>query len=109
METLQSVASNPTVALKGLPDFISRSIDNARIVEAPFYHLEFDQVFPPDLYPAMLAALPVSADYRPMHGRSKGNDMADGTHTRVKMDLFPEYIRHLPPEKRAIWAPVGAA
>src|SRR5437879_475113 len=99
METLQSVASDPTRALDGLADFISRSIDNARIVEVPFYHLEFAQVFPPDLYPAMLAALPVSEDYRPMHGRSKGNDMADGTHTRVKMDLFPEYIRHLPPKK----------
>ena len=36
-----------------------------------------------------------------MSGRSKGNDLADGTHTRVKIDLFPEYIRHLPAEKRA--------
>jgi hypothetical protein len=53
--------------------------------------------------------LPVAADYRPMHGRSKGHDLSDGTHTRVKIDLFPEYIRHLPPEKRALWDVVGRA
>ena len=37
--------------------------------------------------------MPEARDYRPMHGRSKGHDLADGTHTRVKIDLFPEYIR----------------
>ncbi len=42
-------------------------------------------------------------------GRSKGHDLTDGTHTRVKIDLFPEYIRALPPEKRAVWDVVGRA
>ena len=44
-----------------------------------------------------------------MHGRSKGHDLDDGTHTRVKIDLFPEYIRNLPPQKRALWDVVGRA
>ena len=44
-----------------------------------------------------------------MHGRSKGHDLADGTHTRVKIDLFPEYIRHLTTEKRTLWDVVGRA
>ena len=57
----------------------------------------------------MLAAMPMAADYRPMSGRSKGHDLADGTHTRVKIDLFPEYVRGLPPEKRAVWDVVGRA
>ena len=57
----------------------------------------------------MLANMPEATDYRPMHGRSKGHDLADGTHTRVKIDLFPEYIRHLPPQKRAVWDVVGRA
>jgi hypothetical protein len=57
----------------------------------------------------MLTAMPQSSDYRPMSGRAKGNDLVDGTHTRVKIDLFPEYIRGLPPEKRAVWDVVGAA
>jgi glycosyltransferase involved in cell wall biosynthesis len=44
-----------------------------------------------------------------MHGRSKGHDLDDGTHTRVKIDLFPEYIRNLPTEKRALWEVIGRA
>jgi hypothetical protein len=92
-----------------LADFVAQSIDAARAVEKPFFHLEFDRVFPDDIYAQMLALMPVTADYRPMHGRSKGHDLEDGTHTRVKMDLFPEYIRNLPAEKRALWDVVGRA
>src|SRR5438105_4317332 len=76
---------------------------------APFQHLVLDRVFPDDVYTAMLAAMPVALDYRPMSGRAKESDMADGTHTRVKIDLFPEYLRSLPPEKRTIWDVVGRA
>jgi len=79
------------------------------VVMEPFYHLEFVGIFPALVYAAMLQALPRNTDYRPMHGRSKGNDLADGTHTRVKIDLFPEYIRNLPPQKRELWDIVGRA
>src|SRR6266853_6493140 len=53
--------------------------------------------------------MPVAADYRPLRGQNQCNVLPDGTPTRVKIDLFPEYIRHLPPEKRAIWDVVGRA
>jgi hypothetical protein len=92
-----------------LADFIAQSVDGARAVEKPFYHLEFDRVFPDDVYAQVLRLMPESRDYRPMHGRSKGHDLDDGTHTRVKIDLFPEYIRNLPPEKRAFWDMIGRA
>lgn len=92
-----------------LADFLALSIEAARAVEKPFFHLEFDRVFPDDIYAQILALIPESRDYRPMHGRSKGHDLDDGTHTRVKIDLFPEYIRNLPPEKRALWDVVGRA
>ena len=92
-----------------LADFLAQSIEAARAVEKPFFHLEFDRVFPDDIYAQILALIPESRDYRPMHGRSKGHDLDDGTHTRVKIDLFPEYIRNLPPEKRALWDVVGRA
>ena len=45
----------------------------------------------------MLAAMPVAADYRPLRCENWCNVLPDGTPTRVKIDLFPEYIRHLPP------------
>lgn len=96
-------------AVERLCNFVVASVGAAGASDAPFYHLDLDRVFPDDIYAAMLASMPEAADYRPMHGRSKGHDLADGTHTRVKIDLFPEYIRHLPPEKRAVWDVVGRA
>ncbi len=96
-------------AVRQLADYVARSVDAARAVEKPFFHLEFDRVFPDDLYREILRLMPESRDYRPMHGRSKGHDLDDGAHTRVKIDLFPEYIRNLPHEKRALWDIVGRA
>jgi hypothetical protein len=93
-------------AVARLADFVAQSVESARAVEAPFYHLEFDRVFPDDVYAQILALKPEASDYRPMHGRSKTNDENP---TRVKIDLFPEYIRNLPPEKRALWDVVGRA
>src|SRR3981189_1088099 len=92
-----------------LGQFIPSSVNAGRASEAPFYHLVFDRIFPDDVYNAMLTAMPVAADYRPMSGRSKAHDLQDGTHTRVKIDLFPEYVRSLPAEKRAVWGVVGRA
>lgn len=96
-------------AVERLAFFVAQSIDAARAVEKPFFHLEFDRVFPDDVYAQILALMPELRDYRPMHGRSKGLDLDDGTHTRVKIDLFPEYIRNLPSAKRALWDVVGRA
>jgi len=96
-------------AVERVSQFVAGSIDAARACDAPFHDLVLDQVFPDDVYAAMLTAMPEVSDYRPMSGRSKALDTADGTHTRVKLDLFPEYIRHLPPEKRGIWDIVGSA
>ena len=83
-------------AVRDLKDFVARSVGAAKIVETPFYHLELANVFPDDLYSRLLDLKPDAADYRPMHGRSKSKN-ADAPPTRVKIDLFPEYIRHLRP------------
>jgi hypothetical protein len=95
--------------VEDLTAFVADSVDSARVVDAPFYHLELDRVFPEHTYAAMLAAMPVTADYRRMSGRRKEDVREDGTPTRVKIDLFPEYIRSLPAEKRPIWDVVGRA
>lgn len=108
-QTVTPAPRNRALAVAALSDEVARAVDAARAVEAPFFHLELDRVFPGDVYARMLALMPEASDYRPMHGRSKGHDLADGTHTRVKIDLFPEYIRHLPPQKRALWDVVGRA
>src|SRR5262249_20482812 len=85
------------------------NIEAGRAFEKPFFHLQFDNVFPGDVYAAMIEHMPSSADYRPLPGRNKGNIREDGTSTRVKIDLFPEYTRHLPEPKRTVWDTVGRA
>jgi hypothetical protein len=108
-QTISLRASNRKLAIERLRDHVVAAVETAVHNDAPFTHLVLDGVFPGDVYAAMLANMPQAADYRPMHGRAKGHDLADGTHTRVKIDLFPEYIRHLPPEQRAVWSVVGRA
>lgn len=87
--------------------FVVESVNQAHAAAAPFFHLEFHRFFPDDIYRQMIATLPVSDDYRPMSGRSKDSNRPDGAPTRVKIDLFPEYIRFLPREKRVVWDLVG--
>ncbi len=96
-------------AVAKLSSEVVANIEAARAAETPFFHLQFDRVFPDDVYAAMIAQMPSSADYRPLPGRNKGNIREDGTSTRVKIDLFPEYTRHLPPAKRTVWDVVGHA
>jgi hypothetical protein len=108
-QTLELRSGDRRLAVERLCNFIVTSVDAASSSDAPFTHLVFARVFPDDVYESMLANMPEATDYRPMHGRSKGHDLADGTHTRVKIDLFPEYIRHLPPQKRGVWDVVGRA
>jgi len=100
---------NRSSEVRSLIDAVVANVEAARAVEKPFYHLEFDRVFPDGVYAQMIAAMPSAADYRPLPGRNGGNLREDGTSTRVKIDLFPEYIRHLNPEKRAVWDLVGRA
>ena len=95
-------------SVKEVTEFVADAVRQARSGNAPFYHLQFDRVFPPDFYEEMLRTMPDENDYRPMSGKTKmGSSRSDGKPTRTKIDLFPEYIRHLPPEKFAVWDLVG--
>jgi hypothetical protein len=95
--------------VNALVEAVVANIEAGRAVERPFFHLQFDRVFPDDIYARMIAAMPAAADYRALPGRNNGNIRPDGTSTRVKIDLFPEYIRHLTPDKLRIWDVVGRA
>src|SRR5580693_8128185 len=106
-QSVELTAGGRKLAAERLREFVVGAVDAAPAYETPFYHLVLDHVFPEDVYAAVLANMPSASDYRPMHGRSKGLDLADGTHTRVKIDLFPEYIRHLRADQRQTWDAVG--
>jgi hypothetical protein len=100
---------NRRQAVAELTGFLVNSVEQARAVEKPFYHLEFDRVFPDDIYAAMLREMPQAGDYRALPGRGNVNILDDGSSTRVKIDLFPEYIRRMPMQKRELWDVVGRA
>jgi len=102
MEKSESVAN--------LIQFVVDSVRQAPADDAPFHHLQFQRIFPDDFYAQMVEAMPVAEDYRAMSGKSKtGSSRADGKPTRAKIDLFPEYIRHLPEKKRGVWELTGQA
>src|SRR5262245_15396178 len=54
-------SADRTRAVERLCDFIIASIDRARAVEAPFYHLELERIFPDEVYSSMLTAMPVAS------------------------------------------------
>lgn len=100
---------NGRMEAERLARFVTASIEQASSSEAPFYHLRIDRIFPNDIYAAMLEALPSENDYRALPGRDNTNILDDGSATRCKIDLFPEYTHRLPPGKRDIWDIVGRA
>jgi hypothetical protein len=95
--------------LERVIDHVANAIEAAPRAEKPFLHLTFKDIFPQDIYSEMLKSMPQAHDYRALPGRKGFNLKADGSSTRVKMDLFPEYIRKLPAEKRSVWNVVGKA
>jgi hypothetical protein len=103
-----STASERRTEAERVSKFVAQAVERAPGGDEPFSHLVLDHIFPEETYASMLAAMPEYDDYRPMGGRSKQNT-STGKSTRVKIDLFPEYIMHLPPEKREIWDIVGRA
>jgi hypothetical protein len=56
--------------LARLAEFIAQSVDAARSVEKPFYHLEFDRVFPDDIYAQVLNQMPQADATAAMPSRS---------------------------------------
>lgn len=92
-----------------LIDHLVERVDAAPFSEAPFVHLTLAQFFPADIYDEMLRSMPRAADYQALPGRNGVNLKADGSSTRVKIDLFPELVRRLPAEQRRIWLVVGKA
>jgi hypothetical protein len=95
--------------LNRIVDHVAAAIDAAPEGKDPFFHLKLANIFPADVYAQMMEEMPVAGDYRQMSGRTKTTRTAEGGGTRVKIDLFPEYIRHLPRSKRELWNVIGKA
>lgn len=96
-------------SVQRITDHVAAAVEAAPRSDNPFLHLTLSKVFPDDVYAAMLDAMPSTRDYRDLPGVDGSNLRADGVSTRVKVDLFPEYIRHFKQGSRPIWSAVGEA
>ena len=76
-QTMEFTAADRRLAIERLCAYLVASVDAAIASDAPFYHLTLDRVFPDDIYATMLVHMPSATDYRPMHGRAKGLDLAE--------------------------------
>ena len=103
------VAIDREAGLARVVAHVANAVLSAPESSEPFRHLRLAGFFPDDLYAAMLEAMPVPADYRPMSGRAKPSRIGLVSDVRTKIDLLPEQVRRLPPEKRAVWQRVGEA
>jgi hypothetical protein len=81
---------------------VVRAIASSPESAEPFHHLQLREVFPEDIYARMLAAMPEESRYRRMSGRARTT-----APTRTKLDLLPEFVRHLADPGRATWSIVG--
>jgi hypothetical protein len=97
------------ISLDRLTEHVVAAVEAAQAVGTPFLHLRLEGIFPGDVYAAMLQAMPAAAEYRAMSGRTRRDYAAGAAPSRVKIDLFPEYVRHLPADQYAIWSAVGQA
>ena len=99
----RSVATAPASVVARTIEHLRGAIDGAAEGREPFAHIRLMDVLPADVYSEMLNAMPARRDYRRMSGRAR-SPQGD---VRTKLDLFPEWIRNLPAEKRWVWQVVG--
>jgi hypothetical protein len=86
-------------------DHVRAAIESAAEDREPFAHIRLAEVFPPELYSQMLDAMPARDDYRRMSGRAR----SAREDVRTKLDLLPEWIGNLPPQKKRVWEVVSNA
>jgi len=83
------------------------AIDAAAERRDPFHHLRLCVFFPPDVYSAMMDAMPALERYGAMSGRARLARAYDGGSARTRIDLFPEGLIRLPAQTRALWGAIG--
>ncbi len=98
-----------STSVRRLVSHVVAAVDAAPACCSPFEHLILDNVFPADVYAKMIETIPAEWRFRALRGRHKSTIRSDGSSTRVKFDLLPEFLRHLNRQERSVWSLVGRA
>jgi hypothetical protein len=89
-----------------LDQFVAAA-ERAELRHKPCDHIYMDDVFNPETYTALLAAMPDRRFYHYLKHRDALRD--DGSSTRLRMYLYPELLRGLPEQQKRVWLPVAKA
>lgn len=77
------------------------------VCDAPFQHAFFRDVFPDDVYGAIMAGLPARSAYRPLNIKRWHNDK--GESTRDQLFLSEGEIDRIEPAKQDLWRDITSA
>ena len=83
------------------------AVERADLRTKPFDHIYMEDALDPETYRALLAAMPDRRFYHDLKHRDALRK--DGSSTRLRMYLYPELVRRLPPEQRDAWMPLASA
>ena len=83
------------------------AVERSEVRHQPFDHIYMEGLFDPESYAALLAAMPDRRFYHELRHRDALRP--DGSSTRLRMYLYPELVRRLPPEQWRVWLPVARA
>jgi len=86
---------------------LARVVEGTAVEREPFAHCVLENPWPVDLYDELVAALPGSEYYRPLHHSDAR--LPDGTSARLQFPLIEVNIDRLPPARRSLWKDVARA
>ncbi|HWB46986.1 MAG TPA: hypothetical protein VG900_16250 [Hyphomicrobiaceae bacterium] len=100
-------ASGQTVDAMAIRDHMVGRINDTPLERDPFCHIYLENIFPPALYPRILANFPPREQYVPFNTRRYVR--ANGESTRDLLYLSREELSKAPPSVAAIWQPIVRA
>ena len=83
------------------------AVERSELRHTPFDHIYMEGLFDPASYAELLAAMPDRRFYHDLRHRDALRK--DGSSTRLRMYLYPERVKRLPPEQRRVGLPVARA
>lgn len=83
------------------------AVERSELRHKPFDHIYMKDVLDRASYEALLAAMPDRRFYHDLKHRDAVRK--DGTSTRLRMYLYPELLRTLPPKQKKAWLPIARA
>lgn len=86
---------------------LARVVESTTVDLEPFSHQVLQQPWPSEIYAELVAALPSSDYYRPLHHSDAR--LPDGSSARLQFPLIPANIARLPFAQRTLWNAVARA